>query len=214
MARNELGHIIHDPATREEWLGYRAEGIGASEAGTVLGVNPYSNARALWEIKTGRAKRPDLSGNPAVQFGIAAEEHIRALWALQHPDWKVEHHPYRMYGRGCMYCTLDGELTDPDGRRGILEIKTATPHVWSEWDGRIPQGYYVQLLHQLYCCPRAEFAILVGYLMGGDRVSIPEYKFYRDVYSEDIQTVAEAVTRFWGAYVLPGIEPPDALPEI
>ena len=40
-----------------------------------------------------------------------------------------------------MYATLDGELTDPDGRRGILEIKTATPHVWREWDGRIPQGY-------------------------------------------------------------------------
>lgn len=209
-----LGHIIHDPATREEWLGYRAEGIGASEAGTVLGVNPYSNARALWEIKTGRAKRPDLSGNPAVQFGIAAEEHIRALWALQHPDWKVVHNPYRMYGRGCMYATLDGELTDPDGHRGIIEIKTATPHVWSEWDGRIPQGYYVQLLHQLYCCPRAEFAILVGYLMGGDRVSIREYKFYRDVYREDIQSVAEIVTRFWGAYVMPGVEPPDTLPEI
>lgn len=209
-----LGHIIHDPATREEWLGYRADGIGASEAGTVLGVNPYSNARALWEIKTGRAKRPDLSVNPAVQFGIAAEEHIRALWALQHPDWTVEYHRYRMYGRGCMYCTLDGELTDPDGRRGILEIKTATPHVWHEWDGRIPQGYYVQLLHQLYCCPRAEYAILVGYLMGGDRVSIREYKFYRHVYSEDIQSVAEIVTRFWGAYVLPGVEPPDTLPEI
>ena len=50
--------------------------------------------------------------------------------------------------------------------------------------------------------------------MGGDRVSIREYRFGRDIYSEDIQSVAEIVTRFWGAYVLPGVEPPDTLPEI
>lgn len=209
-----LGDILHDPETREEWLSYRAEGIGASEAGAVLGINPYCTARQLWERKTHRAPRPDLSANAAVNFGIAAEEHIRALWALMHPGWTVEHHALRMYGRGHMYATLDGEITDPEGRRGILEIKTATPHIWREWDGRIPDAYYAQLLHQLAVCPAAEFAILVGFLRGTNGASWREYTVVRAACEEEIQYLIDQEERFWREHIEADVPPPDILPTI
>ena len=37
----------------EEWLKWRTTGIGGSDAGTVLGVNPYKTKRELFYEKTG-----------------------------------------------------------------------------------------------------------------------------------------------------------------
>ncbi|EKC56536.1 hypothetical protein OBE_11012, partial [human gut metagenome] len=34
--------------SREEWLQNRSKGIGASEAGTVLGLNPWETPYQLW----------------------------------------------------------------------------------------------------------------------------------------------------------------------
>ena len=65
---------------REDWLKARQnQGIGGSEAGTVLGLNKYQTNVDLWELKTGRKEAPDLSDNEAVMFGKRAEEHLREL---------------------------------------------------------------------------------------------------------------------------------------
>ena len=37
--------------SREEWLQNRSKGIGASEAGTVLGLNPWETPYQLWRRK-------------------------------------------------------------------------------------------------------------------------------------------------------------------
>ena len=50
------------------------------------------------------------------------------------------------------HASLDGELVDPDGRRGILEIKTTNilqSMQWQKWDNQIPDNYYIQILHYL-----------------------------------------------------------------
>ena len=39
--------------SREEWLQNRSNGIGASEAGTVLGLNPWETPYQLWRRKKG-----------------------------------------------------------------------------------------------------------------------------------------------------------------
>lgn len=39
--------------SREEWLQNRSKGIGASEAGTVLGLNPWETPYQLWRRKKG-----------------------------------------------------------------------------------------------------------------------------------------------------------------
>lgn len=115
---------------REDWLKTRTvQGIGGSEAGSVLGVNKYRSNVELWEIKTGKRKAPDISDKPAVQFGKFAEPLLRELFKQNYPDLTVDYHEFDMYVNDeypFIFATLDGELTAPDGSRGILEIKTTT----------------------------------------------------------------------------------------
>lgn len=40
--------------THEEWLELRKAYIGGSEAGAIIGMNPYKSAYTLWAEKTGR----------------------------------------------------------------------------------------------------------------------------------------------------------------
>ena len=39
--------------SEQEWLGWRTKGIGGSDAGTVLGANPYKTKRELYYEKRG-----------------------------------------------------------------------------------------------------------------------------------------------------------------
>ena len=59
-------------------------------------------------------------------------------------------------------CVIHGELTDSDGRKGILEIKTTEIRRSldrKKWDGQIPDYYYAQIVHQLLATGY-DFAIL------------------------------------------------------
>ena len=61
-----------------------------------------------------------------------------------------------------IFATLDGELTDSSGRKGVLEIKTTEIRRfidWKKWNGQIPDYYYAQIVHQLLATGY-EFAIL------------------------------------------------------
>ena len=54
--------------SKEEWLALRRElGIGGSDAGAVIGLNPYKSAYALWAEKTGRV--PGFEGNTRTAVG-------------------------------------------------------------------------------------------------------------------------------------------------
>ena len=46
--------MITIPETHEAWLQERKYGLGASDAGAVLGVNHWKTNYQLWEEKTGR----------------------------------------------------------------------------------------------------------------------------------------------------------------
>ena len=52
--------ILADPTTREEWLKARTQGIGGSDAGCIVGANPWKSARQLWKEKTGADKPDDI----------------------------------------------------------------------------------------------------------------------------------------------------------
>ncbi len=214
--------ILCDPKTRTEWLKARQTGIGGSDAGCVAGVNRYKSPRQLWREKTGRELPEDISDKPAVQFGKRAEPLLRGLFALTHPEYQVTYHPFRMYGspdKPFIFATLDGELTDADGRRGILEIKTTCirNHTqWREWDDRIPDSYYAQILHQLLATGW-DFAILYAHIRymknGAARQTLRTYSIDRADASEDIRWLLEQETAFW-KQVQDDTPPPDILPEI
>ena len=207
----------------EDWLKARQhQGIGGSEAGCVLGVNKYQSNVELWELKTGRRQPADLSNNPAVMFGKFAEPHLRELFKQDYPEFTVDYHEYWMYVNDdypFIFATLDGEITAADGSRGILEIKTTTiqnKSQWDEWDGRIPDSYYAQILHQL-AATGWQFAILKAYIRyhvdGEVRVTIRHYRIDRKDVVSDIEWLIQEESTFWKA-VQEDRLPAQKLPEI
>ena len=199
--------MILKPKNREEWLNLRQEvGIGGSEAGCVIGMNKYQSNVDLWELKTGLRETADLSDNEAVKFGKYAEEHIRALFVQDYPEFDVDYHEFWMYQNDnfpFIFATLDGELTDKKtGMRGILEIKTTTirnKNQWDDWDNKIPDSYYAQILHQL-AATGWDFAILTAYIRyykdGELRIAIRHYRIERKDIEQDIAYLIEAETEF------------------
>lgn len=155
--------------SREEWLAERRNYIGGSEASAVMGYNPYLTNVQLWELKTGRCKAEDISNKPYVLYGTKAEEHLRELFKLDFPQYKVEYIDNNMFFNDkypFAHASLDGWLTDADGKRGILEIKTTEINSSMQrenWNGQIPYNYYVQVLHYMMVL-EADFAILKGQL--------------------------------------------------
>ena len=215
--------ILADPKTREEWLESRRQGIGGSDAGCIVGANPWKSARQLWKEKTGADKPDDISDKPALKFGKEAEQHLRALFLLTYPQYTCEYHEFRMYANDRLpfiFATLDGELTDADGRRGILEIKTTTiqqAKQWFEWDDCIPQHYYIQILHQLLACDWAEYVELfahIRYQKGEEiRAALRKFRIERRDVEQDLQILEEREIQFYKQWQ-DGTEPPYTLPEI
>lgn len=198
--------MILKPKDREEWLAMRQKvGIGGSDAGTVLGLNPWCSNLQLWRYKTGQEQPEDISDKPAVIFGKRAEEHIRELFQLDYPQYDIKYNEFWMYVNNELpwqFATLDGELTDESGRRGILEIKTTTiqnKSQWDEWEGGIPQRYYAQILHQL-SATGWQFAILRAYIRwyrdGEFRATVRDYIIERDDVLDDIAYLREQEMRF------------------
>lgn len=220
--------MILKPTDRKSWLAARQQGLGGSDAGAAIGTNKYKSNVELWREKTGITEPEDISDKPAVKFGKEAEQHIRALFMLEHPEYVVDYHEYYMYLNDTypfIYATLDGELTDENGRRGILEIKTATiqnPSQWGEWfdnDGypKIPDSYYAQILHQL-AATGWEYVVLVAYIRvayaaEGARTRIFERYVERADVEEDINFLIGQEAAFWQA-VKDKKQPPRLLPEI
>ena len=197
------------PKTHEEWLRERRKGIGASEAGTIIGVNRWKSNVELWQEKVGLREPEDISHKPQVQYGHDAEPHLRALFALDHPEFRVTYEsPYKMIFSDelpFIFATPDGELEEiTTGRRGGLEIKTTeilNTRQWAEWDGRIPDSYYAQVCHQMLATGW-EFVVLLVQIKwttreGEKRKMVKEYTIERHEALEDIEFIKQKEIPFW-----------------
>ena len=142
-------------ADRKSWLSHRENRIGGSDAACIVGMNPYKSNVELWEEKTGKKQADDISDKPYVRYGTEAEEHLRALFALDFPQYKVSYDENNMWVKDkypFAHASLDAWLEDEDGRKGILEIKTTNilqSMQKEKWNNRIPDNYYCQILWYL-----------------------------------------------------------------
>lgn len=206
--------IQHD--SRDAWLKARKSYIGGSEASAIIGANPYMSNIDLWQIKTGRQQAPDISDKEYVAYGNAAEPHLRALFAADFPQYKVGYAEHNMWLNDkypFAHASLDGWLTDPDGRKGILEIKTTNilQSIQKEkWDHRSPDNYYCQVLWYLGVT-EFDFAILkaqLKYDYSGDiMLTTKHYKIERADVEDDITYLFERAARF-SEYIKADTEPP------
>ena len=209
---------------RQDWLEIRKSGLGASEVSAIVGMNPYMTNIQLWEYKTGLKEPEDISDKPYVQYGLQAEKHLRALFALDFPEYKVGYKDYDLV-RNKKYpfilATLDGRLIEKEtGRKGVLEIKTTEilkSMQKESWKDQVPSNYYIQLLQQLLATGW-EFAILKCQLKTqfGDEIYLQtkHYHIERSEVQEDLDYLLQEEIKFWNEYVLKKISPPLVLPEI
>ena len=210
--------------TREEWLEARKNGIGGSDAATILGLNPYKTTIQLWEEKTGKREAEDISEKPYVRYGTEAEDLLRQLFALDFPQYEVRHeentiikHPEYPF----LFASLDGKLIDKEtGEMGILEIKTTNilqSMQKEKWKDKIPDNYYCQVLHYLNVTGYS-FVILKAQLKydydGEIKLDTRHYKIVREDVEEDLRVLQEKEIEFWTKYVEKDIRPPLALPTI
>nr|DAL88871.1 MAG TPA: Exonuclease [Caudoviricetes sp.] len=192
---------------REEWLKNRMNGIGGSEASAIIGMNPYMSNIELWQIKTGQLIPEDISEKPYVKYGTEAEPLMRQLFALDYPQYEVgyvENNSYFNDKYPFALASLDGTLIEKEtGRKGILEIKTTNilqSMQKEKWDHRIPDNYYIQVLHYLMVT-EFDFVVLKAQLKSSfnDDVYLQtrHYKIERAEVEEDIKYLEASERKFW-----------------
>lgn len=177
------------------------KGIGASECGAVLGVDPYCTPYELWMIKTGRMVK-DVSDKEAVIMGNMLEPVIAKRYA-QLTNQRVARvnsaYVHKKYPH--MICHLDRKIV---GKRKAVEIKTANPFstMWGDaGSDEVPQHYIAQVQHQLAVTGWEEDDLIV--FRGTTDLRI--YPFKRD--EAVIELITQKVNHFWEEHIVKDIPP-------
>lgn len=207
---------------REAWLKNRTRGIGGSDISAVLGLNPYKTNVDLWLEKTGQITPEDISEKPYVKYGTQAEPLLRELFKLDFPEYRVEYIENNSFTNTkypWAVASLDGWLTDENGRLGVWECKTTNilqSMQKEKWRNRIPMNYFCQCLFYMAVI-EADFCVLKAQLKSVfDGVAYLQTKHYfieRSEVQEDIDYMMQKGSEFWES-VQSGQRPSLVLPDI
>jgi len=183
----------------------RAEGIGASEVGAVLGLDRYRTPFDIWYAKTHPSDQPQIQ-SAAMARGHRLEPVVADMYAelhagvmltmgdtIQHPDaaWAL--------------ATPDRYVLTPNQANGLLEIKTKRWRTAQEWGESgtqdVPLIVVAQCQWQMFVVnrPWCDVAMLV------DGEEYREYHLERD--DESIAAMVDEVAKFWTFHVRNGIAP-------
>lgn len=186
--------------SHDEWLEMRQKGIGGSDIGSIFGLNPYKSAVELWLEKTGEITKPNITdlndrdnfSEPA--YWGQAEEELVAQRFMQETGMKVRRNNFILQHRSFpfMVANIDREGRDEEGKRFVLECKTANEFAGKEWEGdNIPLSYELQTLYY----------VLIGeYDYGYIACKIGNRKFvYKKVELDQFteKTIIEKCQWFW-----------------
>ena len=207
---------------REAWLKNRTRGIGGSDISAVIGLNPYKTNVDLWMEKTGQITPEDISDKPYVKYGTEAECHLRELFKLDFPQFSVEYVENNSFTNTkypWAVASLDGWLTDENGRRGVWECKTTNilqSMQKEKWDRKIPMNYYCQCLFYMAVI-EADFCVLKAQLKtvfnGIPYLQTKHYFIERSEVQDDIDYLMQKGSEFWES-VRSGQCPALVLPDI
>lgn len=199
-------HRVHFDGTREEieqqWLEHRKHGLGGSDAGAVMGVNPFRSPLEVWLEKTGQSDVEELE-TPAMEWGTRLEPVIVEKFTEEHPEFMVELPSCSFVSDRWewMFASLDGIIHERGGGEGVLEVKTAGAHASVGWDDGVPVSYIAQVTHYL-AVTGWSFAYVVVLIGGRD---YREYRIDRD--DAEVEMLVEREREFWEEYVEPKAMP-------
>jgi putative phage-type endonuclease len=135
----------------EEWLSWRRQGLGASDAPVIMGLSPWQKAPDLLRLKTGQTEERPANG--AMQRGKTLEPVARRAY-ISHTSIEVEPVCVQSLEHAWMRASLDG--LSADGRH-VVEIKCPgeKDHQLAD-SGFVPEKYFAQLQHILAVTGLAE----------------------------------------------------------
>lgn len=201
-----MANFIIRAKNHNEWLDARKGGIGASEIGTILGVNPYETPYQLWRKKMGLdAPAPE---NFLMKAGHYLEDAIAHFCAdatgveivKQSSDEFVVVNKEKQFLRVSpdRYAWLPN-VRHTAANKVIIECKSTQRNV-SEDD--IPLTWFSQVIYQLGVCEMEQ--AYLAWLISGRDFGFKHITFDKDFYNDVI--VAE-VERFWTDNIVGGKEP-------
>lgn len=129
----------------DEWLEWRKQGIGSSDAPIIMGVSPYMTPLELWKIKMGLWEGPEK--NPAMLRGTNQEPILRGR-AEEMLGYKFEPALFECVEYPFLRASLDGWNEES---KKILEIKYIGKTEYEETRIKrvVPEKYFAQVQHQL-----------------------------------------------------------------
>lgn len=138
---------------RLEWLRLRQQGIGGSDAGAILGLNPHKSAEEVFKDKLHEGQ-PKEFFNDALRFGTIFEPYIFEQISPEYTGGELR--PGDPMGtlqsleRPWQLANIDGYVSDGDQPSGVgLEIKTCSRSMHNLWRTGIPAAYFAQVQHYM-----------------------------------------------------------------
>lgn len=186
------------PSSYEAWKENRLKGIGGSDAGAVLGLNPWKSPYMLWCEKTGRIKNDE--DNEAMRLGRDLEDYVAKRF-VEASGKKVRKTSFSYQNKEYpfMLANVDREIVGEDA---LLECKTTNMLTKTDYKhGDIPDTYYAQCMHYMAVTGKQRVYIAVLVLNQGF------YWYAVDRDEEAINALIEAEKHFWEDYVLKDEEP-------
>jgi len=177
---------LYDSNT-EEWLKLREGTIGGSQVGAVLGLSPWESPFTCYLKLRGEIPSA-VPENDAMRLGTLMEAPLIEMFKYKHPEFDVDancgtwaHDDYAFFT-----ANPDAILTDMQGRKGILEIKTSSSF-WSE-----PPAHYMAQVNWYLWIMGFDYAYIAGYVGGRWYES---KRIERDDFAIDI--MVDAVLKFY-----------------
>jgi predicted phage-related endonuclease len=195
--------------SNEDWLAYRTKGVGASDVGTILGLNPYKCSAQLFYEKVGEMPVNNVE-NIAMFLGKEQENFIADMWQFWDPSDGSEGKMIQNYREGkkvrrCqrvnayvhnpaypwLFVSLDRKINRWNDMEGTLELKTIAGYEADKWEAGIPPSHVVQVQTQMLVC-EFKFGELAVLKDGRD---FQVYPFERN--NGICETIIERTRDFW-----------------
>ena len=186
-----------------EFQAERLTGLGGSDVGAMLGLNPWKSKHQLYLEKVGEAI-PAPAGAPA-RRGTALEPLIRQWYAdTTQREVRIADGTFRHPDHPEFLAHFDGIVTNEKGQEGVLELKAPGIHNYSKWKvGGLPAMYVTQVQWYLGIVPAFEFGSF-GFFSAeqwdGVHFDVP-----RD--NDLIEILQARAFEFWHEHVLPKVPP-------
>ena len=181
-----------DEITREEWLTYRRQGIGGSEAAVIVRLNRFGSPLRLWADKHGIGT--EVEETEVMRQGTDFEEYVARRWS-EATGKKVRRRNFMFRNSDFPFAIADVDR-EVIGENAGLECKATSLFNKSDFEsGEIPPTYYVQRQH---------YMAVMGYERMYLAVLVLSKAFYHFVIERDeneISALMEQEKNWWAEYV-------------